>query len=193
MIINTKHNELFLEYMHKKSTYIGLLRGINVGGKRKIKMTDLILCLKNIGLKNVRTYIQSGNLIFQYDENKRQELEEKIQTAIYHHFSHEVPCIVRSKEEWKQMIDQNPFSANEDSSKLYLTICKNDCFPIQDLDSSRYLPDQFYCADKNIYLLLSNSYHTCKLSNAFFEKKLKTICTSRNWKTVLRLLHMAEE
>ena len=105
-------------------TKIAILRGINVGGERKILMADLKSLCEQLGMKEVKTYTQSGNIIFKstdYSEN----LENKLENSIMEEFGIEVPVIVRTSAEFQELIDKNPFyNASADIHKLHLTLLK---------------------------------------------------------------------
>ena len=175
---------------------IALLRGINVGGKRKVLMADLRQLLEKIGFTDVKTYIQSGNVIFTLKEKLNNlEIAEKIEKVIADNYEFEVPVVVRTADEWKQAINDNPFyqSDMEDISQLHLTFLKEK--PTNEnqekAESYDYPPDKFIIKNTEIYILCIGKYHKTKLSNTFFEKKLKVPTTTRNWKTVLKLLELS--
>ena len=179
-------------------TFISILRGINVSGQKKILMADLKALYENLKFSEVKTYIQSGNVIFKSD-SKLSDLQfaEKIKREILKNFKFEVPVIIRTKEELKKIIAQNPFmeEKNIDLKKLHATFlsetpAKEKIEQIKEVDFS---PDQFIIKGKEIYLHIPNSYGETKLSNNFFEKKLKVTATTRNWNTVNKLFELAEQ
>ncbi len=95
------------------TTYVSILRGINVGGHRMIKMDALRQLFAKFGLANSRTYIQSGNVVFQGKKTNPQELENKIADAIANTFGFDVPVLVKELEEFKRIVENNPFAANK--------------------------------------------------------------------------------
>ena len=170
---------------------IAILRGINVGGKRKILMKDLkSLCL-SLGLKEVTTYIQSGNIVFSSDQSN-QDIAIAIETAIFDAYGFEVPVIVFSGEYLKNAVENNPFVNEEDVSvsQLHLTFLKTtpDLEFVNNLKELKSTEDQFKIIDTQVYIKCQGKYHQSKYSNNFFEKHLKVGATTRNWKTVLKLL-----
>lgn len=176
-------------------TKIAILRGINVGGHRKILMADLRQLLETLGLKNVKTYIQSGNVIFKSD-NSNTQLENEITEVIKTHFGFDVPVSVRSQAELSLIIEQNPFNKDDvDSSKLHITFLKSapNKREVEALDVNTSLPDQFSIIDKTVYLCLEKKYHESKLSTNFFEKKLNIGATTRNWKTTLKVIELCKK
>ncbi|MBE7641085.1 DUF1697 domain-containing protein [Salegentibacter sp. BLCTC] len=177
--------------MNKK---IGILRGINVGGKRKILMADLKLLCEKLGLENVKTYIQSGNLIFNSDKQGF-ELENALEKGIAQEFGFDVPVIVRTEKELETSIYNNSFYDKDvDISQLYLTFLKEKPAKqhIDKVSSLDHEPDKFKIKDKDVFILCEGKYHKSKLSNSFFEKQLRVGATTRNWKTVLKLLELAK-
>lgn len=177
------------------SKKIAILRGINVGGKRKILMADLKALCEKIGLENITTYIQSGNIIFN-SKLENSELEDKLEESIKERFGFIVPVIVRNSIEIRNSIDKNPFyHKNADINKLHLTFLKEQ--PSQEnlakVNSFNFEPDKFEIAGKDVFLYCDGKYHQTKLNNTFFEKKLNVGATTRNWKTVLKLFELGKD
>ncbi|PWJ41107.1 DUF1697 domain-containing protein [Sediminitomix flava] len=176
-------------------THIAILRGINVGGKRKILMADLKLLFQDLGFADIETYIQSGNVVFKAPTSDK--LEHLIKKAIQEKYGFEVPTIVRSLNEWEKSISTNPFlsSENEGIERMHLTFLKET--PKQEnielAEAFERGNDQLSIVGKDVFLLLEGKYSQSKLSNQFFEKKLKVEATTRNWKTVKKLLEIASK
>jgi uncharacterized protein (DUF1697 family) len=173
-------------------TYISILRGINVGGRKKIKMADLKELYESLNLEDVKTYIQSGNVVFQHIELSPLELANQIEKRIKEVYDFEVAVIIRTKEELLKIIENNPFK-NEDINKLYVTFLSESPIkkPIKEIDKIKEESEMFSICDKEIYLFIPNGYGRTKLSNDFFEKKLNLSATTRNWKTVNKLFEIA--
>lgn len=172
---------------------IAILRGINVGGKRIIRMEDLKSVFRNLGFENVETYIQSGNVLFDAKDKKSEiEISNAMEKAISEKYGFEVPVIVRSRREFKEILNNNPFlkEENESINSLYVTFLKEipTAENIEKTASFSYEPDRFVISGKNVFIFCAGKYHQTKISNGFFEKKLKTSATTRNWKTVLKLI-----
>jgi len=177
--------------MNKK---IAILRGINVGGKRKILMADLKSMCEKLGLKNVTTYIQSGNLIFNSDIPNF-ELENDLEKAIAGKYEFDVPVIVRTEKELESSINNNPFfDKDADIKQLHLTFLKEkpNKENIEKILTFNYEPDKFKIDDKDAFIFCAGKYHVSKLTNNFFEKQLKVGATTRNWKTVLKLSELSK-
>jgi uncharacterized protein (DUF1697 family) len=179
-------------------TFISILRGINVSGQKKILMADLKALYESLHFKKVDTYIQSGNVVFKSDSKLSDvQLAQKIEKAITAKYNFEVPVIIRSIEEWKKAISQNSFlkEKNIDLKKLHITFLSEvpSKENVERIKSNDFLPDQFIIKEKEIYLHIPESYGETKLSNNFFEKKLKTKATTRNWNTVNKLFEMTQQ
>ncbi|MFD2826601.1 DUF1697 domain-containing protein [Leeuwenhoekiella polynyae] len=172
--------------------YIGLLRGINVGGHRKVPMATLRQLMSDLNFKEVKTYIQSGNIIFLSDEKHTEtQLAKIISNAILEEFGFEVPVVVKTADAIKKAVEVNPFSA-EPIENLHLTFLSEIPKPedVAALDQNSFAPDQFIISTSYAYLTIPGKYHKTKISNAFFEKKLNLTATTRNWKTALKLIEL---
>ena len=178
------------------NTYISILRGINVGGKNLIKMNLLKELYESLGFSPAITYIQSGNVIFQANRMAPEELEKILATAIASRFSFAVPVIVIEPAELKALVTQNPFTTkrSEDIEKLHITfLSQSPTLEITNsLNSNSYLPDELFVTNKAVYLYCPNGYGKTKLTNTFFESKLKVTATTRNMRTVMELLRISE-
>ncbi|MBS1550857.1 MAG: DUF1697 domain-containing protein [Bacteroidetes bacterium] len=178
-------------------TYISILRGINVSGHKSIKMDALKKMYADIGFSGVQTYIQSGNVIFRFKDTKTELLENMIHIGLKKTFGFEVPVIVRELTEFKKVLDKNPFLKNkraEDTSKLHVTFLSSE--PEKEnsekIKKGEYGSDEFFISGNTIYLFIPDKYGNTKLSNTFFENKLKVSATTRNWNTVNEIVRLAE-
>jgi uncharacterized protein (DUF1697 family) len=169
--------------------YISLLPGINVSGQKKIKMTDLKGLYEELGFTNVQTYIQSGNIVFKYEESNPSELEQVIFDKIKSHYDFEVHNQILSSSEIENALKNNPY---QDIEKPYFTFLSET--PKQeniDVLNSYNFENEFYeIKEKIIYSHYPNGVGKAKLSNNFFEKKLKVSATTRNLRTTKKLLDM---
>ena len=142
----------------------------------------------------MKTYIQSGNVVFNSTKKVSNALLVKqIEIKINEIYGFQVPVIIRTVDELSKIIASNPFK-NETSDNLYITFLSNlpNSNHLEKLTELNYLPDEFIVIEKDIYLNVS-SYGTTKLSNSFFENKLKVTATTRNWNTVNKLLAISTE
>jgi len=182
------------ENMNKK---IAILRGINVGGRRKILMADLKLLFEDFGFNNISTYIQSGNVIFD-DTTEISDLEiaNTIEAAILNKYKFTVPVIVVSSKDLVKAVKSNPYYQGEsvDISKLHLTFLKEKPTKesLQKIATYNYEPDKFVIKGQNVFIFCEGKYHQSKLTNNFFERKLAVSATTRNWKTVLKLVELSK-
>ncbi len=178
------------------TTYIVLLRGINVNGQKLIKMTDLQLALQYLGLQNVKTYIQSGNAVFQSVSKNTRELEKQIKDKIQERFNFNVPVVVKEQSEWQQVLQNNPFGpeaqANNKQVLVHFLSAAPEPANLAKINPAQYTPDVFTVIDKTIYLYCPNGYGRTKLDNIFFERQLKVMATTRNWNTVQTLMTLAD-
>lgn len=180
----------------KKEIYIALLRGINVGGHNIIKMEALRKVLADNGFESVKTYIQSGNIIFKLTKTTPTKLVEKISSLIEEEFKVSVPVIVFDLPYLKAVIANNPFlkDKTKEESFLHATFISDNPTTgiIEEIIANNKEEDELIVGDKVLYLYCPNSYSKSKLTNTFLEKKLKLHTTTRNWRTTLKLLEIAE-
>lgn len=174
--------------------YIALLRGVNVSGQKKIPMAELREILTKIGLENVLTYIQSGNVIFQSLETDQSTLELKIHNAIKSYFGFEVPVLVLSPSELKKIFDSSPFPKEKKENSYFMMLySKADKDLVDNISELSYPNEEFKITDKAVYFYCSVGYGKAKLGNNFFERKLKVTATARNYKTMVKLLSLSAE
>lgn len=179
--------------------YIALLRGINVGGKNVIKMADLKKVFEAIGLCDVQTYIQSGNVLFK--SNKGEEfLWEKIEHEIEVVFGFSVTVVLRTSAELKQLFLNCPFSeeevteakASSEAESQYVAFLTH--VPLQEkiesLDVYKSENDQYRIIGRDVFLLFHHSIRDSKLANNLY--KLGVSATVRNWKTINKLTTLAK-
>ena len=176
--------------------YISLLRGINVSGQKRIKMADLRLHLESIGLTNVQTYIQSGNVIFCSKLKDASKIKESIENKILEVYNFSVPTMILTKPRLEKTISGNPFNLDRiDFSKLFITfldsVPKNNS--IENIGKFKGENEKFILSEDVIYLYCPNGFGRTKLTNNLFENKLNVTATTRNWKTSSKLLEMINE
>ncbi len=174
------------------NSYISMLRGINVSGQKKVNMKELEKLYETLGLKNVQTYIQSGNVVFQTPEADALSLAGKIERKIEQSFGFNVPIFIRTKGEFQKLIKNNPFPGR-DESKLHVTFLysKPASLRMDEIVRAKDNAEEFSSSGREIYLFLPNGYGRTKLSNSFFERKSKVLATTRNWRTLNTLFSMS--
>ncbi len=177
--------------------YIALLRGINVGGKNKIRMNELVATLEKIKFKNLTTLIQSGNIVFETAKLDPGKLSGKIVAAVERDFGYDVGAVVRTENEFRKLAARHPFEARStDLKQLHVTFLSQMPKPEQVnllKKSAKDLPDQFRLAGRDIYVFCPGFYSDTKLTNGFFEKSLKMFATTRNWRTTTKLLKLLDD
>ncbi len=176
-------------------TYIAILRGINVSGQKLIKMQDLKLHLEKMGFSNIKTYIQTGNVIFGSVEVNAKKVEAGVVKCIKANFGFDVPVIIRTAEEWIEAVNNNPFSKQPEIEvdKLHVVFLEKELEKayMNMVGKKDFTPDEYLFGKKEIYIYCPNGYAKTKLSNSFFEKILNQKTTTRNWKTVNKILEIA--
>jgi uncharacterized protein (DUF1697 family) len=175
-------------------THVALLRGINLGSANRLAMKDLAALFERAGCVDVRSYIQSGNLVFGASADVAKRLAERITADIERRFGMRVPVVLRTADELRAVARDNPFlAAGADADKLHIMFLadKPDKKACAALDPQRSLPDAFVVKGREVYLFLPNGAGKSKLSNGYFDSKLATISTARNWRTVLKLVEMS--
>ena len=177
-------------------TYLALLRGINVSGQKSIKMAELVKLFESLKFKNVRSYIQGGNVIFDSPSLNSLALTSQIETAIKKKFGFDVHVILRTSDELKKIVAGNPLlkEKNIQTDKLHITFLKvtPDKNLISKLEMNEASNEKYIIKNREIYLCCPNGYGKTKLNNMAFEKKLNVIATTRNWKTTTTLLETNE-
>jgi uncharacterized protein (DUF1697 family) len=169
-----------------------LLRGINVGGKNKVPMAALRDVFATLGHEDVVTYIQSGNVVFTSSVKPAQAARD-IAAGIKGEFGLQVPVVVRTRAELAKVAKTNPYlAAGVDVSKLHVTFldAKPTAAAVRELDPERSAPDEFTVRGREIFMLLPNGMGRTKLTIDYFERRLKTTATARNWNTVNKLLEL---
>lgn len=175
-----------------QTTYIAILRGINVGGHRAIKMEQLRVIFTALHCTNIQTYIQSGNVVFKHETTDVKHLENSISSAILNAFGFEVPVLILSLTDWNNAVKNNPYVSDVAVDPIHLHVT----FLAKEPEASWLVilssktengADKFTIIDKTIYVYCPNGYGNTKLNNTFFEKQLNVSATTRNLKTVLKL------
>ena len=177
-----------------KSTYVALLRGINLGGHKIVKMDQLRKMFEEMGFAEVRTYIQSGNVVFNATARDPVSLAKKIEEKIVRQFGFPVAVVVKTAVEVGDVIKNNPLVKEKDIevSKLHVTFLSSapEKSVLKMLDGVDVEEDRFCCAGEAVYLYCPNGYHATKLGNNVLEKMLKVGTTTRNWRTANQLYQM---
>jgi len=174
--------------------WIAFLRGINVGGKRKLPMAALREAFVELGASEVRSYIQSGNVVFQAKPDVIAGLRESWHALAAARFGFEVPLVLRSDAELREVVRANPFlHGGVDERTLHVMFLADAPDPeaVARLDPGRSPPDAFAARGREIYLHLPNGMARTRLTNAYLDATLAATATARNWRTVQAVLALS--
>jgi uncharacterized protein (DUF1697 family) len=172
--------------------YVAMLRGINVSGRNKIKMSDLQALVAGLGHTEVTTYIQSGNVAFNSAEKRAATVSAAIEQRLARELGFDVPVVLRTKAELTRIIAGNPFGAG-DLAKVHVTFLakKPEAALVRALRNHTSPPDEFRIAGREVYLHCPSGSGITKLNNTFWERKLNVAATTWNWNTIKKLLELA--
>jgi len=174
---------------------ITLLRGINVSGQKKVKMAELRTMCEKMGYGGVKTYIQSGNIVFDTAEADCSKIAEDVRAQMLTTFGYEVKVMVRSQEYFEEVLENNPFFNDEvDMKLLHVTFLSGvpDSELVEKLEATDYGTDEFRIVKNRVYLYFPNGYGRIKLTNNVFERKLKLDATTRNWRSINKIYDLAK-
>ena len=178
------------------TTWLALLRAVNVGGKNKLPMAELRMALDAAGFDNVRTYIQSGNILLDATERDRDALARQITALIEEQFGVASPTVIVTRDELATAIAGYPFPTGTPDDKLAHILFLADeptADRIAALDPDRSPGDQFQAKGRIVYLRFASGIGTSKLTNVWFDRQLGTVSTARNLRTCTTLLAMMDE
>jgi uncharacterized protein (DUF1697 family) len=169
--------------------YIGLLRGVNVGGKNKVSMSQLRTLFESLGHTEVSTFIQSGNILF---TTRRSVTPKSVETAIGSEFGIDITVILRTRDELRSVVEANPFG-QVDLSKVHVGFMAQppSAMAVATLDGERFQPEEFVISGRELYLHLPNGMARTKLP-AYIDRRLKVPTTVRSWATVTKLLGLVK-
>lgn len=176
---------------------ISLLRAVNVGGHNKIKMEELCALYATLKLRDARSYVQSGNVVFRSDERDLGKLGQKIENAIEKRFAVRTNVILRTTAEWRDVIARNPFAKRSEvqPNKLLVAFLQKDHGKeIRDkVLSIKTDPEELRMLGRELYIYFPNGMARPKMSWAAIERVLNTPGTGRNWNSVTKILEIAEQ
>lgn len=172
-------------------TFVLLLRGVMPTGRNKVPMIELRKALQRVGFTNVRTYIQSGNVVLQSNSDPS-SIQKQVHDVIAQEIGADISIIARTPEQIKRILECNPFRL-EDSARTYFSMLE---FPpaeslVEELQNITFAPDTVTLIDNTIYTLYATKHSDSKFNNNFFERKLKVVATTRNFNTLSHLLEMS--
>ena len=176
--------------------YVALLRGINVGGKNMLPMKTLAALFAKAGCLDVVTYIQSGNVVFRAAEPVASRVAGVIAKAVSDRLGFRAPVVMRTAAELRAVARSNPFlRPGTETDALHVMFLADRPAPekVAGLDLQRSLPDRFEVRGREVFLHCPNGVGRTRLTNDYFDTKLATTSTMRNWRTVLKLVAMTGE
>lgn len=177
-------------------TNVALLRGINVGGKNSLPMKELVTIFEKAGCTDVRTFIQSGNVVFGAPGTILKTISAAVSASIEKRFGFRIPVVIRTADEMTLIVRQNAYpKCDPDAQRLHVFFLGDtpDAAGVAALDPNRSPGDSFKVVGREIYALFPNGAGNSKLTNAYFDAQLKTVSTARNWRTVLKLVEMTKD
>lgn len=167
--------------------WVAFLRGVNVGGKRKVLKADLVALVAAWGAESVRTYLQSGNVAFRAPPELVKDIEQRFEERARQRFGFVVQVVVRSGAELRAVLENNPFlQGGADTKSLHVAFLRERPTEraVAALDPQRSPPDAFAVHGRDVYLHLPNGMARTKLTSAYLDATLGTLSTARNWRTV---------
>ncbi len=183
-------SELLFNLFIRMTKYVAFLRGINVGGRTSIKMERLREVFASLGFENVKTYIQSGNVIFETIRTDDKELAAKIESAVEKEFF-KTNVMVRSLEEIRDAVENNPFAGEEFNEKLFHLVFLSEKLSVEKAElllSNNNETEKFAVRNREVYCFLRDGVADSLLGKKYIDNKLKTPATARNWRTINKIL-----
>jgi len=171
---------------------VALLRGVNLGPHKRIAMADLRSIVESLGHTDVETYLQSGNVVFTQKRRPAKELGPSLGAAIRDATGLDVPLVVRTGAELARVVEANPYSV-DDPTRVVVAFL-GEAVDLGDLalgDLSAYLPDELTIRGRELYISVPNGQGRSKLMETLTKRRLPTVLTVRNWRTVLALAELA--
>ena len=176
--------------------FVSLFRGINVGGHQAVRMDALKELHQSLGLQEVATYIQSGNVVFTSDGADVTHIQKDIEDGFAQKFGFQAKVMVRTADEFNVIIENNPFQNQPMKELKWVVAMFLASHPIntaqEEIQKTYTGPEELHIIGREVYIYYPEGIGRSKLSNVFLEKKLKTMGTARNWNTVLRLQQMMQ-
>lgn len=180
----------------KDGVHVALLRGINLGSRR-IPMPDLAGIFADAGCEDVRTYVASGNVVFRAGARLAGRIPDLVAAAIREGYGFHCPIVTRTAAEIDAVVAGNPFAdeAAADPKTVHVAFLQDRPMmsKIEALDPDRSPPDTFVVKGREIYLHCPNGVARSKLTNQWFDSRLGTVSTARNWRTVRKLQEISED
>jgi uncharacterized protein (DUF1697 family) len=175
-------------------TYVALLRGINVGGNKRVAMADLRSVLTGLGHTEVRTLLQSGNAVFSSTQRKPEKIARDLEQALARELGMSIGCLVRTAENLREVVDGNPIPAEiTDGRKMIVVFLSHPPDPkfLAQFAGDPFAPELFAAGEREMYFWCPNGQAESAMLKAMAEKRKEVVATARNWNTVIKLLALA--
>jgi uncharacterized protein (DUF1697 family) len=175
--------------------HVALLRGINLGRNKRVRMARLRELVQSLGYEDVSTYLQSGNVVFT-TRDAPQEAAHRIEEQLAREEDLDVDVLVRTRAELAEVVRRNPIGDDAVDRKRYLVVFLSappDPALLRQIEAEQFAPERFVAHEREIYTWLPHGVQKARLSHAFWERRLKVVATARNWDTVAGLLRLANE
>lgn len=174
------------------SKQLALIRGINVGGKM-VSMARLRELMEAAGYRNVKTHLQSGNVVYDARDATEEMCAQEIRKIVLEHFGHSVAVLIRAPGDLRRIVAEDPLRDVADDPARHLVEflpSLPDGERLSSLDPSEFLPDRFAFGEREVHLYYPNGVHEARLTHALLERRLGVSATARNWNTVTKLLSL---
>ena len=176
---------------------IAFARGINVGGRNKVKMAELRDCFAELGMRGVRTILQSGNVVFGADETDLGTLKDLLETGMRQRFGFEAQLLLRTPDAFRSALSSQPFSAAqlEAPNKIAVVFLSQDAdaAAVASLRETNPGREEIHAAGSELYIFYTDGMARSKLTNRRIEAALNVVASARNWNTCQRLLRLLDE
>lgn len=174
-------------------TYIAFLRGINVSGQKRIKMADLKAGLRESGFKKAATYIQSGNLILHCEEQTITGIQRRVEAIILKYYGFKVPVLITTPKELQIILEAYPFKKAENKNQYFtlLYAAASKSLTQQELNKLEFSSEDFKITNACVYLNCKEGAGKAKLNTSLIESKLKVAATTRNLRTMQKMIELA--
>jgi uncharacterized protein (DUF1697 family) len=170
--------------------WVALLRGINVGGNKKVSMAELRAMLGDIGFEDVATVLQSGNAVFSAKSGKEAEIARKLESELDARLGMNIRCLVRSAAEMRAIVDANPLAAEATNNSRYLVTFLSKKLPAGALDPGEF--ERSTVIGREVYSWLPDGINDAKIAKVNWDKRFGVVASARNWNTVLKLTEMVQ-
>lgn len=171
-------------------TYVVLLRGVTPSGKNRVPMADLRAALSNAGLMDVKTYIQSGNVVAK-SRLDQLSIQSLVHEVIAREIGADITVIARTHDQLTRVLEGNPFPLNAAPHTYFSVLATRPAAPLAEaLRRMDFSPDSVRVTDDTVYTLYATKHSDSKFNNNFFERKLKVTATTRNFNTMSRLVEL---